>query len=96
MEESDVEVSVSPVASDDGGSVEVQGTLGDDSVMNFAAVDGAGKDVFGGKDVVFGVEEDDAGDFVRQVGAAGDQVAAGLPGLWMWPSRWRRCSKMVT
>lgn len=34
----------------------------------------------GGEDMVLGVEEEDAEDFVRQVGAADDQIAAGLVG----------------
>jgi len=68
------------VEQDDGDSVEVQGTLGDDSVVDFACVGGAAEEVLGGQDVVLGVEEDDAEDFVRQVGAAGDQVVAGLLG----------------
>ena len=68
------------VEEDDRGSVEVQRALGDDSVVDFACVGRAGEQVLGGKDVVLGVEEDDAEDFVRQVGAAGDQVAAGLLG----------------
>ena len=63
---------------DDGDGVELQGALGDDSTVDFAAVDCAVEEVLGGQDVVLGVEEDDAEDFVRQVGAAGDQVAAGL------------------
>lgn len=69
------------VEKDDGGSVEVQGSLGDDSTVDFAAVDGAVEEVLGGQDVVLGVEEDDAEDFVRQVGAASDQVAAGVDGV---------------
>ncbi len=60
--------------------VELQGALGDDSGMDFAAVDGAAEEVLGGQDVVLGIQEDDAEDFVRQVGAASDQVAAGLLG----------------
>lgn len=68
------------VEEDDGNRVERQRALGDDSAMNFAAVDCAAEEVFGCQDVVLGVEEDDAEDFVRQVGAAGDQVAASLLG----------------
>lgn len=68
------------VEEDDGNGVERQRALGDDSGMDFAAVDCAAEEVFGCQDAVFGVEEDDAEDFVRQVGAAGDKVAAGLLG----------------
>ncbi len=68
------------VKEDEGDGVELQGTFGDDPGMDFAAVDGAGEQMLGGQDVVLGVEEDDAEDFVRQVSAAGDQVAAGLLG----------------
>lgn len=68
------------VEEDDGGSVEVQGALGDDSAVDFTAVDGPGEQVLGRNDVVLGVKEDDAEDFVKQMGAAGDQVAAGLLG----------------
>ncbi|SON80167.1 conserved hypothetical protein [Xanthomonas phaseoli pv. phaseoli] len=68
------------VEEDEGDGVEPQGTFGDDPGMDFAAVDGASEQMLGGQDVVLGVEEDDAEDFVRQVGAAGDQVAAGLVG----------------
>lgn len=69
------------VEEDDGGSVELQGALGDDSAVDFAAVDGAAEEMLGGQDVVLGVEEDDAEHFVRQVGAAGDQVAPGVDGI---------------
>lgn len=69
------------VEQDNGGSVEVEGSLGDDSTVDFAAVDGAVEEVLGGQDVVLGVEEDDAEHFVRQVGAAGDQVAPGMDGV---------------
>lgn len=68
------------VEEDDRGSVEIQGPLGDHPVVDFARVGGAAEEVLGRQDVVLGVEEDDAEDFVRQVGAAGDQVAAGLLG----------------
>lgn len=66
------------VEEDDGDGVEVEGALGDDSVVDFACVCGAAEEMLGGQDVVLGVEEDDAEDFVRQVGAAGNQVIAGL------------------
>lgn len=69
------------VEEDDGGSVEVQGALGNDSAVDFAAVDGAVEEVLGRQDVVLGIQEDDAEDFVRQVGAAGDQVAPGVDGV---------------
>ncbi|QNM62454.1 hypothetical protein XHV734_3731 [Xanthomonas hortorum pv. vitians] len=66
------------VKQDDCSSAKLEGTLDDDSAVDFAAVDCAVEEVLGGQDVVLGVEEDDAEHFVRQVGAAGDQVAAGL------------------
>lgn len=66
------------VEEDDGDGVEVQGTLCYDSRVDIAPVDGAAEEVLGGQDVVLGVEEDASEDLTRQVGAAGDQVAAGL------------------
>lgn len=68
------------VKEDDGDGVELQGALDDDPAVDFAGIGRAGEEVLGGQDVVLGVEENDAEDFVRQVGAAGDQVAAGLVG----------------
>lgn len=68
------------VKEDDSGGVEFQGTLGDHPAMDFAAVDGAAEEMLGRNDVVLVVQEDDAEDFVRQMGAAGDQVATGLVG----------------
>ncbi|NYF18584.1 hypothetical protein HDC36_000021 [Xanthomonas sp. JAI131] len=68
------------VEEDDGGDVKVQGLLSDDAAVDFAAVDGAIEDMLGGQDVVLGVEEDASEDLIRQVGAAGDQIAAGLVG----------------
>lgn len=68
------------VEEDDGDGVEVQGTLCYDSRVDIAPVDGAAEEMFGCEDVMLGVEEDDPEDFVRQVGAAGDKVAAGLLG----------------
>ena len=66
------------VEEDDGDGVELQGALGDDSAVDFAGIGGAGEEVLGGQDVMLGVEEDDAENFVRQVSAAGNQVVAGL------------------
>lgn len=68
------------VEEDDGDGVELQGALGDDSVVDFAGIGRAGEEVLGGQDVVLGVEENDAEDFVRQVSAAGNQVIASLVG----------------
>lgn len=68
------------VEEDDGDGVELQGALGDDSAVDFAGVGGAGEEVLGGQDVMLGVEEDDAEDFVRQVSAAGNQIIASLVG----------------
>lgn len=68
------------VEEDDGDGVELQGTLGNDSRVNVAAVDGAGEQVLGRNDVVLVVEEDGAENLVRQVSAAGHQVVAGLVG----------------
>lgn len=68
------------VKEDDGDRVELKSALSNNSRVNFAAIDGAGEEVLGSQDVVLGVEEDDAEHFVRQVGAAGDQVVAGLVG----------------
>ncbi len=69
------------VEEDDGGRVEIQGSLGDDSAVDFAAVDGAVEEVLGCQDVVLRIQEDDAEDFMRQMGAAGDQVAPGVDGV---------------
>ncbi|KII96912.1 hypothetical protein ST27_20735 [Xanthomonas phaseoli pv. phaseoli] len=66
------------VKEDDGDGVELQGTFGDDPGMDFAAVDGAAKEMLGCQDVVLIVEEDDSENLVAQMCAAGDQVAAGL------------------
>lgn len=68
------------VEEDDSHRVELKSALCDDSGMNLAAVDGAGEQVLGRNDVVLVVQEDDPEDFVRQVGAAGHQVIAGLVG----------------
>ena len=75
------------VEEDDGDGVELQGALGDDSAVDFAGIGGAGEEVLGGQDVMLGVEEDDAENFVRQVSAAGNQVVAGLVRAGMRP--WR-------
>lgn len=66
------------VEKDDGSGVQFQCALGDHPRVHLAAVDGAAKEMFGCEDVVLGVEENDAEDFVRQVGAADDKVAASL------------------
>lgn len=68
------------VEEDDGDGVEVEGALGDDSGMDFAAVDGAAEEMLGCQDVVLIVEEDDPENLVAQMCAAGGQVAAGLVG----------------
>lgn len=68
------------VEEDDSDRVELQGTLGDDPGVNVAGIGRAGEEVLGGQDVVLGVEEDDAENFVTQMCAAGDKVAGGLLG----------------
>lgn len=66
------------VEEDNRDGVEVEGALGDDSVVDFAGVDGAAEEMLGCQDVMPIVQEDDAEDLVRQVGAAGSQIVAGL------------------
>ncbi len=68
------------VEEDDCGSAKLDSTLCYDSRVDIAPVDGAAEEVLGGQDVVLGVEEDDAENFVTQMCAAGDKVAGGLLG----------------
>lgn len=68
------------VEQDDGGSVEFEGALGDDPRVDFARIDGPAEEVLGGEDLMLRVEEEDSEDFMRKMGAAGDQVTAGLLG----------------
>jgi len=69
------------VKEDDRGGVVVQRLLGDDAGMDFAPIDGALKEVLGGKDAVAGVQEHRAKHFVIQVRAAGSEVVAGTGGV---------------
>lgn len=68
------------VEEDDSHRVELKSALCDDSGMNLAAVDRAKEEMFGCQDVMLGVEEDDAENFVTQMCAAGNQVITGLVG----------------
>ncbi|KHM90560.1 hypothetical protein OR60_20770 [Xanthomonas vesicatoria] len=68
------------VEEDDSDRVELQRAFGNDSGMDFAAVDGAAEEMLRRNDVVLVVQEDNTEDFVRQVSAAGNQVIAGLVG----------------
>lgn len=60
------------VKQDDCGSAELKSALCHDSRVDIAPVDGAAEEVLGVQDLVLGVEEDHAEDFVRQVGASSD------------------------
>lgn len=55
--------------------------LGHDAGMDFAPVDGALKEMLGGKDAVAGVQKHCAKHFVVQVRAAGSEVVAGTGGV---------------
>lgn len=52
------------MSEDDGRCIELQGTLCDDTRMHFAAIDGAGEQVFSCQQPVAGVKEQHAEDFV--------------------------------
>ena len=69
------------VKKDDRRGVVVQGLLGHDAGVNFAAVDGALEQVLGGDDAVAGIQEDYAKHFVRQASAAGLEEVGGVTGV---------------
>ena len=64
-----------------GRGVVMQSALGDNSRVDFAAVDGAREEMFGRNYPVLGVQEDDAEDFVRQGRASGLQVCCRCIGV---------------